>query len=221
MEISFARAKNAIFLEMSTFLITGHLPSEVPYHSRRCLSGVPGLRLFLEMRLPRNTLSAQPAIYPQNYPLPNGQISIVMSESSQSPGSTAGCRPNTPTQSSTPSFRFPILKPPKHAVNRFLGVRRAFLHAHGRKAELSQKVQEDAWRLQEKQREWAYQQQLDLLTRNIQLRDDEYLRRQNKLHPKPGEYFARPTTGLRDATPLPQEHQCSLYPRNHFLYLGS
>jgi hypothetical protein len=106
-------------------------------------------------------------------------------------------------------------------VNRFLGVRRAFLHGHARKAELSKKIQEDAWRLQEKQREWEFKEQLEKLTKPIQIRDDEYLRRLNKLHPKPTEYFARPTTGMRSDGALPREHQCSLYPRNHVLYSGA
>jgi hypothetical protein len=128
-------------------------------------------------------------------------------------------RPNTPFD--PPPNRFPILKERKLAVNRFLGVRRAFLHGHDHKADLSKRIHDAAWRLEEKQRSWTYQRQLDKLTTDIKLRDEEYLRRQNRPHPKPSEHFARATTGHREATSLPRDRQCSLYPRNHVRYLGS
>lgn len=113
-----------------------------------------------------------------------------------------------------------IVRPQQRSRNVFIGTRRAFLAAHARKAELARRVLDENWKLQEKQRQWNYRQQMDQLTTNIKLRDDEILRRQNKPHRIKGEIVPRTTTGTRQVTALPRERQSSLYPRNHRFYFG-
>ena len=100
--------------------------------------------------------------------------------------------------------------------------RRAFLAAHTREAGLARRVQDENWKLQEKQRQWNYKQQMSLLPTNIKLRDEEILRRQNRHHLVKGEFVPRTTTGTRQVTALPRERQSagSLYPRNHRFYFG-
>jgi hypothetical protein len=125
-----------------------------------------------------------------------------------------------PPHSAVPPHRFPIIKEPKRTANAFYGARRAFLATHERKAKLAIRLQEATWASKEKDMLWKYRQEIARLTENIKLRDDEYLRRQNKPHPKPSEYFPTPTTGMRQTTAIPRERQCSLYPRNRTCYFG-
>jgi hypothetical protein len=112
------------------------------------------------------------------------------------------------------------IKEPTRTTNAFYGARRAFLATHERKAKLAIRLEEDMWASKERDLLWKYRQEIARLTENIKLRDDEYLRRQNKPHPKPREYFPPSTTGMRQTPALPRERQCSLYPRNRTSYFG-
>lgn len=116
--------------------------------------------------------------------------------------------------------RFPIYNDEKYQKDPFGGAKRAFLAAHRRKGELAFDIQNRTWRTQEKSRTWAYKREIDLLTTNVKLRDDETLRRQYKARPKKGEKFVPNTTGPRLMKKLPRDVQNSQYPRNHTLYFG-
>ena len=136
-------------------------------------------------------------------------------------------KPNSPvhTNRSVTTFRqkqnkFPILHDKKQVIDHFMGAKRAFLAAHRRKGSVISEIQEKTWKTQEKSRQWEYQREIDLLTTNIKLRDDEYLRRLNKPRPKRGETFVAPTTGPRMVKKLPKEIQNTTYPRSHIYYFG-
>ena len=136
-------------------------------------------------------------------------------------------KPNSPTSTNRPTTtfkekqnKFPILHDEKHVINHFMGAKRAFLAAHRRKGSVISEIQAKTWKTQEKSRQWEYQREIDLLTTNIKLRDDEYLRRLNKPRPKRGEVFVAPTTGPRMVKKLPKEIQNTTYPRNHVFYFG-
>lgn len=158
----------------------------------------------------------------------------IQSIKKQNPRSTTSTskteknKPNSPINSNRPTTtfkekqnRFPILHDEKmHVINHFMGAKRAFLAAHRRKGSVISDIQAKAWKTQEKSRQWEYQREIDLLTTNIKLRDDEYLRRLNKPRPKRGEIFVAPTTGPRMVKKLPKEIQNTTYPRNHVFYFG-
>lgn len=168
--------------------------------------------------------------------LPDDRLSNaihISSRKAQFPRSTSMAiresnKPNSPTNIDRPTTtfkakqnKFPILHDEKHVINHFMGAKRAFLAAHRRKGSVISEVQEKTWKTQEKSRQWEYQREIDLLTTNIKLRDDEYLRRLNKLRPKRGEVFVAPTTGPRMVKKLPKEIQNTTYPRNHVFYFGA
>ncbi|OHT13658.1 hypothetical protein TRFO_43296 [Tritrichomonas foetus] len=116
---------------------------------------------------------------------------------------------------------FPVLHEEKKVVDHFMGAKRAFLASHTRKGFLASEVQERTWRTQEKSRQWEYRREMDMLTTNIKLRDDESLRRLNKARPKRGEKFVGSTTGPRQVKSLPREIQNTTYPRSHIFYFGA
>ncbi|KAK8895091.1 hypothetical protein M9Y10_023533 [Tritrichomonas musculus] len=136
-------------------------------------------------------------------------------------------KPNSPANTNRPTTifqkkqkQFSILHDEKHVIDHFMGAKRAFLAAHRRKGSVISEIQQKTWKTQEKSRQWEYQREIDLLTTNIKLRDDEYLRRLNKPRPKRGEVFVAPTTGPRLVKKLPKEIQNTTYPRNHVFYFG-
>lgn len=142
------------------------------------------------------------------------------------PPQHAPTTPENPTRRKSVSFselqrRFPIYNDEKRHMDPFQGAKRAFLAAHRRKGELAADVQNKTWKTQEKSRNWEYKREMEILTTNIRLRDGEFLRRQNKAHPKRGEQFVSNTTGPRIAKTLPRDIQRSQYPRNHTLYFGA
>jgi hypothetical protein len=105
-------------------------------------------------------------------------------------------------------------------MDMFLGTKRSFLVCHQRKGVMAVKIGDVQWKMQEKQKALAYQRELDLLTTNIRVRDDETLRRSNKPRPKWDSVFIPATTGPRPLKKLPREIQDTTHPRRHVLYFG-
>ena len=116
--------------------------------------------------------------------------------------------------------KFPVLRNFKSSQDPFLGTKRAFLAAHKHKAQISFQIQDKAWEVQERSRKWNYKHEMDLLQTNIKIRDDDYLRRINKPHPKRGERRVPTTTGPRHLQKLPPDRQVTEYPRFNLHYFG-
>ena len=140
----------------------------------------------------------------------------------ESPGKNDG----KPAKRAQTSFherqkKFPVLSNDKKNVNHFLGAKRAFLRTQLRKGKVTADLIDKTWKAEEKARQNEYQKEIDLLTTNIKIRDDEYLRRLYKFRPKVGEEYIPPTTGPRKIKKLPREIQDTTYPRNHLFYFGA
>ena len=116
--------------------------------------------------------------------------------------------------------KFPVLHNFKSSQDPFLGTKRAFLAAHKHKAKISFQIQDKAWEVQERSRKWNYKHEMDLLQTNIKIRDDDYLRRINKPHPKRGERRVPTTTGPRHLQKLPPDRQVTEYPRMNIHFFG-
>ena len=117
--------------------------------------------------------------------------------------------------------QFPVLKPDRAMENPAYGAKRSFVVSHNQKALMAKRVEDKTWRTMEKSLAWKYNREIDRLTTNIKVRDDETLRRLNKARPRKGEIFAAASTGPRMSRKLPREVQDTTYPRNHFRYFGA
>jgi hypothetical protein len=102
-----------------------------------------------------------------------------------------------------------------------IGAERAFFVCHARKSALGKKIIEDVWKSEERQRKWIYQQQIGRLNLRLKLRDDEYVRRQNKTYLSRDIIVPRKTTGFRANAMLPKDRQSFGGYRTYHYYFGA
>jgi hypothetical protein len=136
-------------------------------------------------------------------------------------------RPTTPFGAEAPvpfkekQRQFPVLKPDSDTLELFGGCKRSFMAGYSRKRDFTAQVEESNRRTEDKFRAWHYKQEINRLTANTRIRDDEFLRRANKRRLPRREMVGLPTTGARTIGKLPREIQDTTYPRNHVLYHGT
>ena len=102
----------------------------------------------------------------------------------------------------------------------YSGSKRAFNAAQTQKLRAGQKVLDNAWMTQEKIHKWEYQRQVDTLQARIKLRDNDSLRRENKIRSTSKSETVQLTTGPLQRTKIPREVPNTYHDRTHIHYWG-